>query len=105
MNVLIITLGSRGDVQPYIALGKGLRKAGHRVTLCSSNRFRTFVEEHGLDYGYMNDDILKLMDSGQGRNIMENTGNLWQVVKTLLKMYRQVAPGRRRPDCAPAVPR
>jgi len=29
MNVAILTLGSRGDVQPYLALGRGLAGAGH----------------------------------------------------------------------------
>jgi len=31
MRIAIIAPGSRGDVQPYIALGKGLEKAGHGV--------------------------------------------------------------------------
>ena len=35
MNVMILTLGSRGDVQPYVALGVGLQRAGHRVTLAT----------------------------------------------------------------------
>ena len=34
MNILILTIGTRGDVQPYVALGKGLRAAGHDVTIC-----------------------------------------------------------------------
>ena len=33
MRIAIIALGSQGDVQPYIALGKGLKAAGHNVRL------------------------------------------------------------------------
>jgi sterol 3beta-glucosyltransferase len=33
MKILILTLGSRGDVQPYLALAVGLQRAGHRLTL------------------------------------------------------------------------
>ncbi|MCU0568560.1 MAG: glycosyltransferase [Oculatellaceae cyanobacterium Prado106] len=45
-RILILTLGSRGDVQPYIALGKELKQAGFEVTLalvvqCVPNRFST----------------------------------------------------------------
>ena len=43
MHILIITAGSRGDVQPFIALGKGLMSAGHQVTLCTTSNFESFV--------------------------------------------------------------
>jgi sterol 3beta-glucosyltransferase len=51
MNILICIVGSRGDVQPYVALGKLLLKDGHRVRLATHETFRTFVsEEHGLEF-------------------------------------------------------
>ena len=40
MNITILTLGSRGDVQPYVALGKGLLKRGHDVTICTGKTFQ-----------------------------------------------------------------
>lgn len=52
MNIFINTLGSRGDVQPYVALGQGLQAAGHHVTVCTAARFESFVVDHGLTYGY-----------------------------------------------------
>ena len=33
---MILTVGSRGDVQPFVALGAGLREAGHRVALAEA---------------------------------------------------------------------
>lgn len=38
MEIAIIAPGSRGDVQPYVALGKGLRDAGHGVRVVSRMR-------------------------------------------------------------------
>ena len=35
MKTIIPTIGTRGDIQPYIALGLGLRRAGHEITLAS----------------------------------------------------------------------
>ncbi|MEM0980439.1 MAG: glycosyltransferase [Cyanobacteria bacterium P01_H01_bin.58] len=92
MHVLILTLGSRGDVQPYVALGKGLKARGHKVTLCTSARFESFVTEHGLNYGYMTDELLQLMDSTQGRAIMEDATNLWEIIKATRQLSQQVAP-------------
>ncbi len=39
MRVTILTIGSRGDVQPYIALGLGLQACGHQVRLASMAPF------------------------------------------------------------------
>jgi sterol 3beta-glucosyltransferase len=50
LNVSIMIVGSRGDVQPFIALGKGLQAAGHRVRLSTHINFRQFVTENGLEF-------------------------------------------------------
>jgi sterol 3beta-glucosyltransferase len=92
MNIFIATYGSRGDVQPYVALGKGLKEAGHCVTLATSERFRGFVGEYGLQYGYMNDDMLAILDTDQGREMLENTNNLFDVLGRTLRMKKQIAP-------------
>jgi sterol 3beta-glucosyltransferase len=48
MNITLLTAGSRGDVEPYIALGAGLHRAGHRVCLATYDGFQELAEEHGL---------------------------------------------------------
>ena len=50
MQITIIAGGSRGDVQPYVALGKGLKEAGHTVRLLTSDDFQTLVTDYGLDF-------------------------------------------------------
>lgn len=92
MNIFIATYGSRGDVQPYVALDKGLQVAGHSVTLATSERFCDFVCENGLQYGYMNDGLLAILDTDQGRDLLENTNSLFQVVKRTFSMMKQVGP-------------
>ena len=49
-NIGLITIGSRGDVQPYIALGQGLIKEGHTVTIITHAEFKDFVEENGIKF-------------------------------------------------------
>ena len=92
MNILIVTLGSRGDVQPYVALGKGLKSAGHHVTLCTSKMFQPFITEHGLQYGYMNNELIQLIDSDAGREAIDNTDTLWGTIKTTIKLFKRVKP-------------
>jgi sterol 3beta-glucosyltransferase len=50
MRIAIIALGSRGDVQPHVALGVGLRRAGHSVRVVTSSDFKDLVFAHGLEF-------------------------------------------------------
>jgi sterol 3beta-glucosyltransferase len=50
MKISIISLGSRGDVQPYAALGVAMQARGHQVTLATHGNFKTFVEGLGLGF-------------------------------------------------------
>lgn len=44
MHITCLTIGSRGDVQPYIALAKGLIADGHRVRIATHGEFKEWVE-------------------------------------------------------------
>ncbi len=57
MKIVIPTIGSRGDVQPFIALAQGLIQAGHSVTLASHPVMRTLVESHGVPFAPIGPDI------------------------------------------------
>ncbi|KAJ4296089.1 hypothetical protein N0V88_004791 [Collariella sp. IMI 366227] len=62
LNVVIQIVGSRGDVQPFIALGQVLRDTyGHRVRVATHATFRSFVEEHGLEFFNIGGDPAQLM--------------------------------------------
>ena len=67
MNVVILTLGTLGDVQPYVALGPGLKAAGHEVTLVTGRGFEAMVSGRGLRYVPLNVDLLELVQSQEGR--------------------------------------
>lgn len=50
INFLMLVVGSRGDVQPFIALGQALQKHGHRVRIATHPHFQSFVEAYGLEF-------------------------------------------------------
>ena len=49
-RIAISTIGSHGDVQPFVALGVALMKRGHSVILGASSNFVEFVTGHGLEF-------------------------------------------------------
>lgn len=50
MRISILTYGSRGDVQPFLALSLALKRAGHQVTLAAPHRFNSFVSAHNISF-------------------------------------------------------
>lgn len=61
LNICVLVVGSRGDVQPFIALGKELIKDGHRVRIGTHETFRQFVNESGLEFYPIGGDPAELM--------------------------------------------
>ncbi|KAL8951341.1 MAG: hypothetical protein Q9222_002678 [Ikaeria aurantiellina] len=62
LNVVIHVVGSRGDVQPFVALGIVLKNTyRHRVRLATHGAFKSFVEDHGLEFFSIGGDPAELM--------------------------------------------
>ncbi|KAI9703540.1 MAG: hypothetical protein M1820_005844 [Bogoriella megaspora] len=62
LNVVIHVVGSRGDVQPFVALGKVLKETyGHRVRLATHPVFHEFVTQNGLEFFNISGDPAELM--------------------------------------------
>jgi len=50
LDILLCTIGSAGDVYPFIGIGQGLQKRGYRVTLITSQFFETQARDAGLEF-------------------------------------------------------
>lgn len=62
MNIVIQIVGSRGDVQPFVALGLVLKaRYGHRVRIATHPTFQQFVTENGLEFFSIGGDPAELM--------------------------------------------
>ncbi|KAK9459413.1 UDP-Glycosyltransferase/glycogen phosphorylase [Lipomyces oligophaga] len=56
-----LTIGSRGDVQPYIALAKGLIAEGHQVRIATHAEFKPWIEKYGIEFREIAGDPAQLM--------------------------------------------
>jgi sterol 3beta-glucosyltransferase len=61
LRIVCLTIGSRGDVQPYIALCKGLLAEGHRPKIATHTEFQDWIEGHGIDFAPVDGDPAELM--------------------------------------------
>ncbi|CAO2654338.1 Nn.00g110710.m01.CDS01 [Neocucurbitaria sp. VM-36] len=61
LTVVCLTIGSRGDVQPYIALCKELLKEGHKPRIATHAEFEPWVRKHGIDFAPVDGNPAELM--------------------------------------------
>lgn len=87
VRVCILTLGSRGDVQPYIALARGLEAAGYSAALCAAPSFRSFIEGHGVEWrSFDTGDPRALLQSQEARDLIRGMANPLRMVRELMKL-------------------
>jgi sterol 3beta-glucosyltransferase len=83
LRVTCLTIGSRGDVQPYIALCKGLMAEGHKVKIATHGEFKDWIEGHGIEFGLVGGDPAELMQL-----CIENGTFTWAFLKEANSKFR-----------------
>jgi sterol 3beta-glucosyltransferase len=88
--ITILASGTRGDVQPYLALGLGLRAAGYRVVVATHENFRALVRSRGLPFapvqGNPNDLLVR------DESALTLGGNWARSARATLKFLRDARP-------------
>lgn len=87
MKITLLTYGSRGDVQPFLALAVGLKKAGYAATLAAPHRFADFIKQHGVDCTPLPGDPDEL-----SRMFNDAGGNAYRMVRSMQAHVFRIAP-------------
>ncbi|GAB9467503.1 Sterol 3-beta-glucosyltransferase [Globisporangium polare] len=115
LSICIITIGTRGDVQPFLAVAKRLQQDGHRVRLATHDVYRAFITEHGIEFYPLGGDPKELssyMVKTGGQLIPLNPKLLFRELPKNMKMVNEICnstwPAVTAPDPdgggAPGVP-
>lgn len=89
MRITIAALGTRGDVQPMIALAKGLVAAGYETVLVAGANFADWIRQHGLQV-ILSLDMEALMNTEKALAWTESSNNpsrQVQMMKELMNEY------------------
>ncbi|KAF9586552.1 Sterol 3-beta-glucosyltransferase [Lunasporangiospora selenospora] len=62
LHITCLTIGSRGDVQPYIALCKRLMQDGHSCRIATHGEYKDWIEGHGIEFGLVGGDPAELIE-------------------------------------------
>lgn len=88
MHYGIITFGSRGDVQPYIALALELMQQGNSVSIVGNENFADFVATYGIPFYPLPVDSQKILRSPEIAGILQS-GNVITYLRELGKIIRK----------------
>jgi len=91
MHIGIISLGTRGDAQPYIAVGRQLQELGHRVTLITNDDHRVLTEDHGLGFRPVCGSFRKLLESPEGVEWLASSDSPGRYVRAFGDLFGPLA--------------
>src|SRR5512137_1089532 len=91
MRVLLSSIGSRGDVQPIVALALELKALGHAARLCVAPNFKEWIESYGLECAPIGPDLKKLTGGiVPGKPVMPSAEQLQQMADEMVRGQFQV---------------
>ena len=88
MHITLVTIGSRGDLQPHLALGIGLERAGHTVRLATHTPYQTYIEQFGLEFAPITGDPGEILVEEDGRLWLESGSNPVAFIRQLERLTR-----------------
>ncbi|MFD0887182.1 glycosyltransferase, partial [Streptosporangium algeriense] len=92
MKVLVLTHGTRGDVQPYAALALALKRAGHEAVLAAPAAMAALAEPYGLDFAPVHDGPNTLIDDPEVREAIETNYRGIRGKRVALRVMRRSKP-------------
>lgn len=87
MKITMISLGSTGDVRPYMLLGRELHARGHEVTIAAFKPFEQMIHDAGLSFYPISGDVVDLMN-----RLMQPDSVGMNYLKEFEKGIRDIAP-------------
>jgi sterol 3beta-glucosyltransferase len=89
LRITLLTGGSRGDIDPFLALGLGLRRAGHEVLLACNPEHEDRVRESGIDMFPFRGSLSSILETPDGREAHDPGGSLLRWLPALRRALRR----------------
>ena len=89
-RLTFLCFGSRGDVQPYVALGIGFKKAGYAVRVATHAIFKDLVERHGLGFAPVKGNPRDLLERDAARETLKTGDNIIGMTFGFRKMVESI---------------
>ena len=91
-KILIATYGSRGDVEPFLALAIGLKARGQSVALLTSSRFSGWIRQWGIEALEMSDAALAQIETEDGRAMLDGGTPFHKRIRAARRLTAKAGP-------------
>lgn len=89
MKIILFSLGTRGDMEPFLALAERLVARNHAVICAMPAQFETLVKEAGYPFSPLSRKFLELIEGDAAKGIMGRKGNALTRIGALIKLYKE----------------
>ena len=96
MRTLLMSIGSRGDMEPFLALGAELQNQGHEVAFCFPVQFEGLAREVSDAFYPQDKALIDLIQGPDIRRIMGQVGPAWTRLGAVLRLMSSIKPIQER---------
>ena len=88
MNILLISIGTRGDCEPFVGVAQMLKQRGENVMISLPEQYVPLAEGVGLDCCSLGADFLDLMDGADAQRVMSSGGMKLRNLPSFWRMWK-----------------
>jgi sterol 3beta-glucosyltransferase len=87
-KIILVSVGTRGDMEPFLAIGELLKQKGHRVICAFPEGFENLVEDTGLEFASLGSQFLELLNSDIGKTVLGGGGSKFKKIIATAKLAK-----------------
>lgn len=84
-KIVLVSVGTRGDMEPFLTLGELLKAKGHEVITAFPEQFRGLAKDTGLAFASLGSKLIELLESDTGRAAMGGSTG-WKKISAIIKL-------------------
>lgn len=96
MKIVLVSVGTRGDMEPFIALGNILQEKGHQVICAFPEQFRHLVEGSTMEFASLGEKYIELLESDDGKAAMGGGGSGMEKFMATLRLAKNQGEANRQ---------
>ena len=86
MKIILISIGTQGDMEPFLAIGQMLQNRRHQVICVFPEQFRELAEESNLDFFSLGREYIDMLDSDLGKAVFGGSGSRLKKIIANIKL-------------------
>lgn len=86
MKILLASIGTRGDMEPFLAVGELLHARGHEIVCLFPEQFRELAEESGFRFISLGPEFMEMLESDAGKAALGGSGSTFKKLISYTKL-------------------